>query len=938
LISRHYNNRYLHNWEDNMSRELRLAFAMGGGVSLGSFSGATLAEAIKLALLFGTYEEDGKHRPYRRVVIDVFSGASAGAMALGSMLRILTHRTPDQTDRAAKNLARRLKTDYGLDDVQGYLNAHGLGDRYDALVAAQAVQDEQERLWIEEVNLDRLLGYDTNGSRADLRHVGSLLDRGAVDIIAREAIAFPGGVKLDGRCLLDKRVLFACTLANLTPVTYDATRDLSTVQEGGFAGLADGLTSQAHRDIRIFDLNFFTTTEGDTAADLDDPTLYPPRWCRYHAHGERAGAVGDLRAKRTWGKIAATAVASGAFPFAFEAVVLRRSDYEYGALPERDLDGARVRDDEGRVRYPSGATGQWPHELIEEGLASYPFSFVDGGTFNNEPIREAFRLSAFLDALRGDDPVTFDRRILFVDPSASRVATSFPVPIHRQYAFQAPNAVAQRLPFGRRIDGTDLVRRATADRLVAHAPTVIGAMLNQARVQEGDKVYQARDRFAQRADLRRLLNDALPSRTALDKLKALRNEADDRLASQAGNLTIPAGALSLDRELERVLAEEAAANSDFGDLRTHAADMLAGLKRGEKPDAAHMWLRALTFVLLDLAMDLEGKRPNSQLIAVTPVRVKHTGEDAYEEQYLEMPGSRLKSFGGFMSKHPNLYQVELARYCTWQFLHLCGLIQRADDPAKDMEGTPAAPKWGGDGEPPTWGEGEAGRAMLEAYERDVKAAFGRLDGRIGEIVGTANFFNLPSALKSRLASIINDWLVGPTIEDASTPAPERTSIELRVYVPGKRFEIDGKGEPDLQTVRPEPDGGPCLVLDAAFGERAAGDGARGWIGPFLDEDAQTLHVEYDRGRRSRPFDDRSDRPFCTLNLPGVDLVDQARLLPDPVLCARVKADDEGETLTASRWSAFAATDVPSLFAEVDDGGRRVVRPPSIELLEDRLGR
>ena len=65
-----------------MGKTLKLGFAMGGGVSLGSFSGAALTETIKLALLYGT-DKDGN--PYENVVVDVFSGASAGAMSLGVM-------------------------------------------------------------------------------------------------------------------------------------------------------------------------------------------------------------------------------------------------------------------------------------------------------------------------------------------------------------------------------------------------------------------------------------------------------------------------------------------------------------------------------------------------------------------------------------------------------------------------------------------------------------------------------------------------------------------------------------------------------------------------------------------------------------------------------------------------------------------------------------
>ena len=71
-----------------MGKELRLGFAMGGGVSLGTFSGAALSEAIKLLILH--------NQQYDKITIDVFSGASAGALTLVLMLRNLSHRTSSQ--------------------------------------------------------------------------------------------------------------------------------------------------------------------------------------------------------------------------------------------------------------------------------------------------------------------------------------------------------------------------------------------------------------------------------------------------------------------------------------------------------------------------------------------------------------------------------------------------------------------------------------------------------------------------------------------------------------------------------------------------------------------------------------------------------------------------------------------------------------------------
>lgn len=45
-------------------RKLKLAFAMGGGVSLGTFSGAALTEAIKQLIVYGGYKNDNEFHYY----------------------------------------------------------------------------------------------------------------------------------------------------------------------------------------------------------------------------------------------------------------------------------------------------------------------------------------------------------------------------------------------------------------------------------------------------------------------------------------------------------------------------------------------------------------------------------------------------------------------------------------------------------------------------------------------------------------------------------------------------------------------------------------------------------------------------------------------------------------------------------------------------------
>ena len=57
------------------------------------------------------------------------------------------------------------------------------------------------------------------------------------------------------------------------------------------------------RELRVFDLYFY-------GIDEDDPlggTEHPARWCRYHDGPESEGRIGNLKERRTWAKLAATA-------------------------------------------------------------------------------------------------------------------------------------------------------------------------------------------------------------------------------------------------------------------------------------------------------------------------------------------------------------------------------------------------------------------------------------------------------------------------------------------------------------------------------------------------------------------------------------------------------------------------------------------------------
>lgn len=808
-----------------MARELRLGFAMGGGVSLGTFSGAALSEAIKLALLYGV---DDQGAPYERVVIDVFSGASAGAMALAAMLRTLVHRTSEQEEEAERRLEGEFKVDL----------AKYSPERQRDLVAAQVVQDVQERLWVREISLRRLLGDGPNGRR-DLRYEAGILDRGAVEEIARDALDFPNGVDLRGRRLLADRVLFACSLANVSPILLDATRDLKTAEEAGYLGFADGLTSRVHRELRVFDLYFY-------GIDEDDPlggTEHPARWCRYHDGPESEGRIGNLKERRTWAKLAATAVASGAFPFAFSPVVLNRHAYEFGPV--------------------------WPKALREAELEKHPFTYVDGGMFNNEPIREAFRLASFIDAA---NPGDFDRRILFVDPNVRPLEDDFRVPVHRAFFLLDPGALGS-------LEGVRLHRRPTLDRLVPHAGSLLAAIVNEAQAIEEDKVYQARDRFKLRDQARDLLNGALHENPTPAELLALRDFCAAVLSEQTERAMIPAGSTTIEGELRRVIAEEPVS---LGELAGRESE-IAALKADSQIKHADLWLQALCFVLLDLVMDLEGKSERSRLIAIAPIigvadalvgletsERQAMLQEKLREQLQALPGGALHGFAGFCSPRAGRYEVRLGRYCAFEFLKACRVL----DP---MAPPPRRPRF----------------TDQDAFRREVKAEVKELARRVEAMVEQTKLIRIKLLPDSIVLDFIANWL-RKKVESLAEERPRTISYEFRIEVPDKRFELDGKGlgDRDLGPIR-VTEGGPLQLITFAEYDPAAGQ----WSGVHVT-DGDKPHIRVDRDGLGPAF----DRLYCSFELPDADALARADLMPNPVFIAKLQEGDESKMVEPDRWT------------------------------------
>lgn len=805
---------------------------MGGGVSLGTFCGTALTQAIKLALVYG---RDRQGQPYDRVEVDVFSGASAGALSLCAMLRSLAECDPALEVKARETV----QSEFG-----DALN--GLGqDRLKDLVAAQIAQFKQEELWSVEIKLDYLLG---DGGDGQLRRRASLLDRGAVDRIARKHIVkWPGGKADFGRRrLLADRVLYACTLSNLTPIVADATSSLPG-NEAGYVGLADGLRSHSHRDLRVFDLHF-------TREQKPDDEEHPGRWCRYHNAKEKGGKIGDLRETRSWAKIAATAIASGAFPGAFEPVVLRRRAYEYGRklwCATFGIKPAAYRADD-----------------------EYSFTYADGGMFNNEPIREAFRLASFIDGHNpGQAGREVERLIVFVDPFVSDATPQFNLAVHRQWALEEPNV------FGS-LDGYDLRRRNSLDRLVPHLGTLIGAISNESRTIETDRIAQVRNVFDLRTNIRASLDQTLATNAPVTEFDRLKEFIAGRLKESAIDEMIPPGPLTLEGELERVVAEESnreaalnipPADRVFAPLRGKAGAFLQ-LADPSKSPAAREWLRVLSFVALDLILGLEGKLERARLVAIAPFRDLKAAEAAGRRPpKIDLPGGRLGGFAGFMSDVPDQLEFKVARYCATEFLRECGVL----DPLTPL---------------PSVQELQLPPEDWSRLRKDVERGLDRLSDRVAQLLNDSHLISVfpgADALLRKLAGQIArkavarlDW------EDH-----DRTIVELRIGVPNQRFELDGRGAfggVDAAPVENERTLKWELITIATF-DHDAGE----WSGGYVKDG--TLDVDED-GRLMLP-----DKDFCTIILPARKQVELARMRPIALLSLELNATDRGATVPATRW-------------------------------------
>ncbi len=491
-------------------KTLRLTFAMGGGVSLGSFSGAALTEILKALVLHG---QDRDGNPYDKIVLDSMSGASAGAIALAILLRslmdytviaarisehyILTenktgaddfYKLEDRTARHTQNKDDFLKIigkkiDALLDE-NGILDPKKREEIKEPLVAIEVAQLLQEILWVREVNLRSLLKSTSQDGQTENF---SLLPRDTIIKQTRKYLLPKDGerTKPGNMNILGSRVLFACSLTNLVPNRI--VENVEGIKLDEFPQIRErkrALNSKSHKELRVFDFKLqpsILKAEGLDTSESNWLELSPEI-----VDNEDCPLRSDINKPDAWARIAASVIACGAFPIAFSPVILKRWKAEFPQYSKE---------------LPLDNTHQYNSVWEVPKVVDHKLPYVDGGTFNNEPIREAFRLANYIDTnLRNNKDFkterdAFDRLVVFVDPIVDSGDLSYHMSSYSQLAASFRKRSLYKI-----------TKQKALPKITSLSGRLIGMLRNQGSVKEEHKISNYLDQVQLKAKLSAHLN------------------------------------------------------------------------------------------------------------------------------------------------------------------------------------------------------------------------------------------------------------------------------------------------------------------------------------------------------------------------------------------------------------------------------------------------
>ena len=694
-----------------MDREVRIALIMGGGVSLGSFSGGALAETLRLLEQFPATRRDAQGTSVPIAPrIDVVTGASAGSMTLGIMLRLLL---------AGKS--------------------------------ASEVAEAMQASWVEGVGLD----YDEADKQllpADLKHHAepSLLSTAALQRLANRYLGEGTGTDFQRSDLLAERIYASFAVANLHGIDVEAPVQLirqwsaGGSASGSKSGFEDALKTTFHDDRVRFRIEAAGSTTGGPAIDPESGAI-------------RIRKLGDpSQPGNPWSIFRAAAIASGSFPAAFPPVFIERRREEYPGL--------------------------WPDDLEEEHLEKFRFAYVDGGTFRNEPLREAIELAALCDA--ASDPESFERVFVLIDPN---VSGSNEV---RTLDFEHAIALSTKYDDeSGRIKEHELEQRHYAGRLLSVLARVLAMIQSQATLRD----WLRAAKINSRVEWERKLTEILTRLSALEGSAALLGEARAMLTE-----------IYLDK-VARAPTGEADAATRASAERRRDADLEALEKElGPVPNEL---ARTLVLALRNAAGLRRKRRLN--MVAISPWSVP--------DPPIPLAGNFLANFGGFFDQGWRQHDYDAGRFAA----HYMLTLKIGDDVDRLIRTGVAQPV-------PRRGLDEDPR--LKHVRPEVRKRF--LETLREHVENLAHAVGIPDFLDDALSRIVTGEL------ESALGKPAVTSRHIVVRVRGgikKDYELKRSSTGSTAHPVERPDGSRVMetVVEARMQEDLPEDERYSLAGPHL---------------------------------------------------------------------------------------------------------
>lgn len=642
-----------------MKKKLKICLAMGGGVSLGVFSGSSLTEALKLLLLFG---QDKKGNPYEDIIVDGMSGASAGAVALTIMLRSLIdyksmmkiYNLKKDTDEPAisdDSLLQEIADDYFNGD-QNKIPKH----KQIKLLALQVAQKIQHQIWVKRLDAKSLFGSKLNPKKKTNIH-GSfgLLDRGHMEKLAKDYLLVKEDFDINNKLILDpKRVIFACSITNLLPIEINNNngKKLTTLQEN----VLKSTGSSNHTELRVIDFIFDEKIIKKEQSDS--------RWFKFYEGAINEAMDLDIKQSKAWSVLIASALACGAFPIAFEPVLLKRYKEEYG----EDNWPTQFKAIQNEIKNLAIAKKSFFNENDDAYINynSFNFPYIDGGTFNNEPIREAFRIASFQDF--GENNNDFDRLILFVDPAVRSES-------HRSFNVSSFLPVKQK-------DYKSLAN-GEHNKLIANVTGIIGVLQRQGSIKEEHRIKDIKESLNLRKDLYAYINnnDKIYEKltyslvqTAFIKIQTNLEHGmipvgtrdviryfENELKKNYLEATVACKLINLDRsvldEMKRVIEDE-----EGNQILANDCEIYTLLNNGitdtvEKESRKAIFAKTIFKIMSDFSLRTVGKNENAEKMSILPIAPNSL-------QTIELPGDEIAAFSGFASLNSKMYSFEYGKLST----------------------------------------------------------------------------------------------------------------------------------------------------------------------------------------------------------------------------------------------------------------------------------